>query len=180
MKRCIATTLACVFLSMAGTAFAADSLKIASVDPRKIAQESKIGVEATKSLSKTAEKLEKSLKAKEAELQKIKDALQGKGPQLTAKERTAKEKDIQKKLNQYREAAQDAQKQMLAKEEEFGRALTVKMEAALKEYAPKNGYAVVIRKGDLLYSDGAHEVTDITDDILKIIGPAPKEPAGKK
>lgn len=167
MKRSVLPFIACTFFAAAATATAADAVKIASVDTRRIAQESKVGIDATKSLSKTAEKLEKNLKAKEAELQKIKEALQGKGAQLSAKERAVKEKDAQKKFDQYREAAQEAQKTLLAKEEEYGRTFTGKLETILKQYAPKNGYAVVIRKGDLLYSDGKTDVADITADIIK-------------
>ena len=162
--------LACTIVALAGTVFAADAQKLASLDPREIAQESKTGMAATESLKKTAEKLEKSLKAKEAELQKIKDVLDGKGAKLTAKERTAKEKEIQNKLDQYRKAAEAAQRELLTKEEEFSRQLMEKVEAALKEYAPKNGYVAVIRKGDMIYSDPKLEVTDITEDILKIMG----------
>ena len=37
----------------------------------------------------------------------------------------------------------------------------------------KKGYALVIRKEPPLYSDGKVEVTDVTEDILKLVDAAP-------
>lgn len=185
MKHVLTTLLALVALSVAGAAFAADGTKLAAVDLRKIAQESKGGAEAAKVLSAMAGKLEKGLKSREAELNKIKSALEGKGKNLSAKERAAKEKEFQKKFEAYREAAQSAQKELQAREDELGGKIMAEIEKVIKEYAPKNGYALIIRKGDVIYSDGKYEVTDVTGDILKILdgGPqevAPKEEAPKK
>ncbi len=179
MKRLLTPLVALVALSVAGAAFAADGIKLASVDFRKIAQESKAGAEATKELSKVADKLEKGMKEKEAGLEKLKDALEGKGKKLTAKEKTAKEKELRKKLEAYREMAKDAQHELQTKEDEFGNKLMEKLDRIIKEFAPKNGYALVIRKGDVIYTDGKNEITDITADILKLLDGPPQEAAPK-
>ena len=76
MKGLSIPVFAALVLNIAGAALAADGVKIASVDVRKVAVESKAGTEAGKTLSKMAEKLEGNLKAKQTELEKIKDALQ--------------------------------------------------------------------------------------------------------
>jgi outer membrane protein len=180
MKRLLPPLVALVALSVAGAVFAADGIKLASVDLRKIAQESKAGAEAAKELSKVADKLEKGMKQKEAELDKIKDALEGKGKKLTAKEKTAKEKELRKKLEAYREMAKDAQHELQTKEDEYGNKLMEKLDKIIKEFAPKNGFALVIRKGDLIYTDGKNEMTDITADILKLLNGPPQEEAPKK
>lgn len=174
-----------IALAVTGSALAADGMKLASIDLSKIAQESKSGAEAKNSLEKLTETLGKKLKVKEAELDKIKAALEGKGKQLTAKERSAKQKEFQKKIEAYRQAAQGAQKELQTKEGAYLSKLMTEIEKAVKEYAPKNGYALVIRKGDLVYSDGKNQITDVTDDVLKLVdgGPqeaAPKEAAPKK
>lgn len=180
MKRLLIPVLTLLAISLAGAALAADEARIASVDLRKIALESKAGKEATKTMEKIAGKLQGKLKAREAELNKLKDALEGKGKQLSAKEITAKEKEIRKKLDQYREAAENAQKEMQAKEEEIGNRIMAEIEKIIKEYAPKNGFALVIRKGDIIYSDGKYQVTEVTDEILKIFDSAPPEGAPKE
>ena len=180
MNRLLTLLVALVALSVAGAAFAADGIKLASVDFRKIAQESKAGVEATKEISKLAGTLEKSLKEKEAELDKMKDTLEGKGKKLTAKERAAKEKEFKKKLDTYREAAKDAQKELQTKEDEYGTKLMGEVDRLIKEFAPKNGYSMVIRKGDAIYTDGKLETTDITADIIKILDAPPQTEPPKK
>lgn len=180
MKRLLIPILTLLVISLAGAALAADEARIASVDLRRIALESKAGAEATKTMEKIAGKLQGKLKAREAELNKLKDALEGKGKPLSAKEMTAKEKEIRKKLDQYREAAENAQKELQAKEEEISTRIMAGIEKAIKEYAPKNGIALVIRKGDIIYSDGKYQVTEVTDEILKILDSAPPEGAPKE
>ena len=180
MKRLLTPLVALIALSFAGAAFAADGIKLASVDLRKIALESKTGAEASKELSKIADELEKSLKMKEAALDKLKDTLEGKGKKLTAKEKTAKEKEFKKKLDAYRETAKDAQRDLQAKEDEFGNKVMNEIDRIIKEFAPKNGYSIVIRKSDIIYTDGKFETTDITADILKILDAPSQEAAPKK
>jgi Skp family chaperone for outer membrane proteins len=196
MKKLIILFQLCVILGIAAAASATDTIKapaetaqikpvseaapikLASIDVRKVAQECKEGVDATKTLSKMATKVEADLKRKQTELEKIKAALEGKGKQLTPQERTSKEKDIRKKLEKYRETAEKAQKDLQAKEEELGGKIIERIDKTVKEYAPKNGFALVVRKNELIYSDAKNEVTDITGEILKLVDSQPP-PAAK-
>ena len=180
MKRLFTSLAACAVLSLAGTAFAAEGIKLASVDLGMIAQESRAGSEAKKDLEKLKETLGKNLKKKEAELDKIKSALEGQGKQLTDKERSAKVKEFEKKIEAYRETAQKAQKELQTKGDEYGNKIMEAVEKLVKEYALKNNYALVIRKGDLLYNDEKNQVTDITADILKLYDTPPQDAASKQ
>jgi outer membrane protein len=177
MKRLLITACALFILTTAGAALASDGIKIASVDLRKVALECRDGVEASKILSKMAETLESTLKAKQTELEKIKDALDGKGKKLTAKERSAKEQELQKKIGQYRELGQNGQKELQAKEQELGSKIMDRIEKIVKEFAPKNGYSLVIRKSDIVYID---EKNDVTAQILKLVDAPPEEAPAKK
>jgi outer membrane protein len=177
MKLLLITTCALLILAAAGTAVAADSIKIASIDLRKIALESREGVEASKTMAKMNETVENTLKAKQAELKKFKDALEGKGKKLTAKERTAKEQEFQKKIDQYRELGQNAQKELQAKEQELESKIMDRIEKIVKEFAPKNGYSLVVRKSDVVYID---EKSDVTAQILKLVDAQPEEAPAKK
>jgi|ERR1039457_844300 outer membrane protein len=179
MKHLFASLTLLTAIALATTSYSADGLKIATIDLRKVAQQSKAGAEATKELSIFAEKLESSLKKKQAELEKIKDALEGKGKKLTDKERAAKEKEIKQKLDKYRELAQNAQKDLQAKESEHEQKIGKGIEKTVKEYSAKNGYALVIRKGDTAYTD-EKIIPDISDDILKLFDAALPEEAEKK
>ena len=154
-------------------------IKFAAIDVRKVAQECKEGVEATKTLTKMAKKAETDLKRKQNELEKIKEVLEGKGKPLTPQERTSKEKEIRKKLEKYRETAEKAQKDLQAREEDLGSKIIEKIDAVVKEYAARNGYPIVVRKGELIYSNAKNEITDITDDVLKLVDSQPPPAAVK-
>jgi outer membrane protein len=180
MKQLFTSLVALAVLAIAGAAFAAEGTKLATVDLRKIGQDSKAGAEANKALENLTEKLGKNLKKKEAELDKLRSALEGKGKKLSESERSAKVKEFEKKIGAYREAAGNAQKELQDKGEEFAKKLMADMEKVVREYAQKNSYALVIRKADVLYNDGKTPVTDITEEILKIFDTPPPEAAPKK
>lgn len=178
MKQIFTVLAALSVLSLAGISSAADGVKLASVDLGKIAQESKAGSEAKKELEKLKDKLGQNLKKKEAELDKLRSSLEGKGKKLTDSERSAKAKEFEKKIEAYRETAQNAQKELQAKGDEYGNKIMDALEKLIKDYAEKNGYALVIRKSDLLYNDEKNKVSDITGDIMKLFDapPAPSAP----
>ena len=180
MKRLITSLAACAVLSFAGTAYPAEGIKLASVDLGLIAQESKAGIEAKNNLEKLKETLGKNLKKKEAELDKIKSVLEGQGKQLSEKDRSAKAKEFEKKIEVYRETAQKAQKELQAKGDEYGGKIMTAVEKLINEYALKNNYALVIKKGDLLYNNEKNQVTDITADILKLYDNPPQDATSKK
>lgn len=180
MKHLFTSLAALAVLGIASAAFAAEGTKLASVDLRKIGQESKAGVEANKALEKLTENLGKNLKKKEAELDKLRATLEGKGKNLTDKERSAKAKEFEKKIGVYRETAQNAQKELQEKGEEIGKKIMADVEKIVKEYAKKNSYSLVLRKGDLIYDDGKNPVTDITEEILKIFDTPPPVESPKK
>jgi outer membrane protein len=168
MKHLRTFLTALAVLSLAGSAFAAEGVKIASVDLRKIALESKSGTEMANQLKKRKEKLEGDLKAKEAELKKFLASIDAKGKTMSAKELATKQKEAQKKYEKLQEMARTADKELQSKEEEFSGKIMASIEKIVKEYAVKNSYSLFIRKGDLVYTDGKYEVKDVTDDILKL------------
>ena len=180
MKRLFTSLAALVVLSLTGTAFSAEGGKLASVDLRKIALESKAGAQFMEDLKKKKEQLEGNLKTKEGELKKLLESLEGKGKKLSDKEKSAKQKQAQKKYEGLQEYAQKAQKELQSKEDEYTGKILSGVEKVIKEYAAKNGYSLFIRKGDLVYTDGKYEVKDVTDDILKLYDGAPQEEAAPK
>ena len=180
MKHLFTSLAALVVLFLTGTAFSAEGGKLASVDLRKIAIESKVGAQATEDLKKQKEQLEGKLKAKESELKKLLDSLEGKGKKLSDKEKSAKQKQAQKKYEGLQEYAQNAQKELLAKEDEYTSKILSGVEKVIKDYAVKNGYSLFIRKGDMVYTDGKYEVKDVTEDILKLYDSTPQEEAASK
>jgi outer membrane protein len=177
MKHLRTFLAALAVFSLAGSAFAAGSVKIASIDMRKIALESKNGVAMATELKKLKDKLEVDLKAKDVDLKKFLKSLEAKGKTLSAKEMDAKKKEAQKKYEKLQESAKNADKELQAKEEEFSGKVMARLEKIVKDYAVKNGYSLFIRKGDLVYTDGKNEIKDVTDDIMKIYDSEQQKPA---
>jgi outer membrane protein len=180
MKHLFTYLAACAVLSLAGTALAADGIKIASVDLRRIALESKAGSQAAENLDKKKNQLEKNLKAKEAEFKKFLESLEAKAKKMSDKEKAAKKKDAQKKYEALQEAAEKAQVELRSKEEEYTAKIQAGIEKVVKEYAVKNGFAMFIRKGDLIYTDGKIEIKEVTDDILKLYDASDQGEGAKK
>ena len=165
----------CITLSLAITAFAAEEVKLGSVDFRKVAQQSEAGKKATSGLKEIAEKYQATLNTKGKELDKLKSALEEKGSKLPEAKRSAKEKELQKKFQEYRQFGENAERELVKKEDEFTKQIGGDLEKIVKEYGQKNGFAVIVRKDALLYNDARYEVKDLTDDILKLF-----DGAGKK
>ena len=165
----------CLTLSLAGAAFAADEVKLGSVDFRKVAQQSETGKKAASGLKEMTEKYQVALNTKGKELDKLKKALEEKGSKLTETKRDAKEKELQKKFLEYRQFGEKAEREMLKKEEELTKQLGEELEKVVKEFGQKNGYAAIVRKDALIYNDARYEVKDLTDEIVKLF-----DAAGKK
>jgi outer membrane protein len=180
MKRVVTMIASLAILSLATAGFAADGIKIASIDLRKIALESKVGVQAAESLDKKKDQLENNLKAKEAEFKKFLDATEAKSKTMSEKEKAAKKKEAQKKYEALKKSAENAQVELRAKEEEFTKRIQAGIEKVVKDYAVKNGYTMFIRKGDLIYTDGKNDIKDLTDDILKLYDDSQQEEGTKK
>jgi Skp family chaperone for outer membrane proteins len=52
-----------------------------------------------------------------------------------------------------------------------------RIEMIVKDFALKNGYALVVRKSDVVYID---EKSDVTAQILKLVDAPPEEAPAKK
>ena len=148
-------------------------LKIGSVDLPKVAEKSDAGTRAMATLKEMYEKFQASMKKKEKELEKLKTALQGKD--LTPEKRAAKEKQFQKKFGEYQKSGSDAQKEFAEKQAELGKKIKEDLDRLVKDYGREHGYAVIINKEGLVYNDSKYDITDLTDDILKLANSAGKK-----
>src|ERR1039457_3012621 len=90
-------------LTLSTAAFAADEIKLGVVDLPKIVRESDAGKKGTAVLKELFEKYQAALSAKEKELEKLKSALEKKGQTLSAAKRSAREKELQKKFQEFQQ-----------------------------------------------------------------------------
>jgi len=150
-------------------------IKLGAVDMPKVVQESEAGKKATAALKELFEKYKASLGAKEKTLEKLKTALEKNAQTLTPAKRNAKEKELQKKFQEYQEFGQKAQQDVAKKEQELIKPIMDSLEKLVQDYGRANGYAAIAHKGGLVFNDGKYEVKDLSDEILKQF-----DAAGKK
>ena len=142
-------------------------IKLGVVDLPKVVQESEAGKKGTAALKELFEKYKTSLGAKEKALEKLKATLEKNAQTLTPAKRSAKEKELQKKFQEYQEFGQKAQQDVAKKEEELIKPIMESLEKLVKDYGRANGYAAIAHKGGLVYNDSKYEVKDLSDEILK-------------
>jgi outer membrane protein len=155
-------------ISLATTALAADETKLGAVDFRKVAQESEAGKKAASTLKEMNEKYQAQLNERAKDLEKLRKAFVDKMKDLPPAKRVAKEKELQKKFQEYREFGQKAEQEMAKKDKEVSDKIGEALEKVIKEYGKNNGYTVIVQKEGFIYSDGKHEVKDLTDEIQKL------------
>ena len=78
-------------------------------------------------------------------------------------------KDFEKKIEEYQEFVQKAEKEMQSLQEELTRKLYQQIEQAAGDYGKASGFTAICVKKDLLYLGGGVEVEDVTEALLKLV-----------
>ncbi len=163
----ISISICLIVLFLATWAFSAEEIKLGAVDLPRVVRESEAGKKGAADLKKLYEKYQAQIRAKEGKLDKLQKALLEKGKSLPPEKRSAKEKELQKKFQEYQEFAKNAQEDIAKKESDLLRPIMESLEKLVKDYGRANGYAAITAKGGLVYNDGKYEVKDLSDDILR-------------
>jgi outer membrane protein len=142
-------------------------VKLGYVDIQKIFQESKAGQKAFDILKKSRDKFQKQLTEKGKKLDALKKSLEAKAPQMNQLEKEAKAKEFQAKVAELQESGQKAEKEITKQAEDVRHKLQNKILKMIREYGEKNNFTVIA--AEMLYSDGNHKSTDITDSVIKEI-----------
>jgi outer membrane protein len=165
MKRIIIALSIALSLGLVSGAFAADGIKIGSVDIQKILISSDAGKEAKEQLAVRANKYEGEKNSREDELKKLKAELEKQNVLLSESARGAKEKDYQQKLKEYQRFLKDAQDDLQGKNDELTNKIVGSIVQLIQDYGKKNGYTILFVKNEgMIYVD---EKADLTDAILK-------------
>jgi outer membrane protein len=173
MKRITVALALSLCLALSSGAFAADGLKLGSVDIQKVLLLSDAGKEAKDQLAQRAGKYEAEKNAKEDELKKLKADLEKQGILLAENARVAKERDYQQRLKEYQRFLKDAQDDLQAKNDELTNKIVDEIVKVTQEYGSKNGYtAIFVRNEAMVYLD---EKADLTNEVLKQFNAARKK-----
>ena len=175
MNKILASVVLSLSLALAPAAFAADGVKLGSVDIQKVLILSDVGKEAKEQLAAKGNKYEGEKNTREDELKKLKGELEKQSVLLSESARSAKEKDYQQKLKEYQRFLKDAQDDLQAKNDELTNRIVEEIVKFIRGYGKQNGYSAIFVKNDsMVYVD---EKVDLTDEILKAFNAAKK--AGK-
>lgn len=182
---CAAATFLMILIAGPGTAADASEVKtkIGTVNIQNVLDNSEAGKKALADLKSKAEKEKETLEKKLEAVKKLEKEIESQ--RLVAKEGALSEKEQElKRLRRDLEATkEDSQTSFQKLQAQIMRKLVGDVTRIIKEYSRKNGYSLVLEKGEspnmiagfVLYAD---EAVDISSAIVKVYDEEQK--AGKK
>jgi len=156
--------------------FAAKSqsaMNVAFIDLQKVMLESEPGKQIRGTLTKEAERLKASLDGKQAELQRLKDAVEKQGATMTPEARGQKEKDYQAKLKDYQRLYNDYQAELQQKDAEFTQKVLKQVEEVVRGLGEREKYTLIFEKSQagILF---AQPSVDITNKVITLFNQSAK------
>ena len=157
----LVVTLASPVMAQQNQAAKQPNFPIAVVDVGRVFRESKQGQAIDQQLRKEGQELEKQMQAKDADLKKayealIKDAQSGK---TTREALEAKEKELQKKIQDFQAERAKSMDDMNRKAEDTLKPLQDKTEKAIEGLAKSNGFVVVLNSAGVVYAPNSIDIT---------------------
>ncbi|MFZ2949477.1 MAG: OmpH family outer membrane protein [Desulfuromonadaceae bacterium] len=151
------------------TAAATQAARIGYVDIARIGTESERGKAFRALLTSKKDSLQGKIEGKKKALDKLKASIEGKIATMTPKQREAKSKEFQKKLEDLQKLAQASEEEFLALQEKETGALYRAIEQTAVEHGKANGYAAIVVKKELLYTGSSVDAQDVTDALIKAL-----------
>ncbi len=172
MKQIVMVCTFVLSLALASSAFAADEVKLGSVDVQKILTLSDAGKEARVQLDTKAGKIDKEKKSREEELDKLKTDLEKQRVLLSETERNAKETAYEQRLQEYEQFVNKAKEELQAENVELTKRIAGDIFKIVQDYGRKKGYLFIFVKNDsMMYLD---EKVDLTNEILQALNASGK------
>lgn len=168
--RSLLIPVALVVPAMAQTAPAAPApTKVAIIQFQGAVLTTQEGQQAQAALKAKFDPLKRELEKRQADLQAMQDKLQEGGATLSAEARARLERDIASGTRSLNNAGEDLNNDVQEQENRVMQSMAGKMGALIRDYATKNGYAVVIdvssQQSSVLWASPA---VNITADIVKL------------
>ncbi len=159
-KKIVMVVTICAFVFPVMTLHAADVAKIGVIDLQRILMTSDPGKAAQADLKKKGGKIEEDFKAREAEILKLKEAIEQEAYVMTRESRDEKEREYRIKINDFK----SLQKKRMLDLKELENRLVSKIRDELKGIVSvigkEEGYLLIIDKAVLHYYPNAIDVTD--------------------
>lgn len=142
------------------------AIKIGFVDMSKIATESAEGKAATDALKAKSEKLRKKIESAQKQLEKQKAAIQAKLPTMTPKERAAKGKEFENKVDEYQKMVRASELEVTKLQDRLTKEVGGVVKKAASDFAKANGYLLIAEEKAVLFLDDKIKAKDLTDEVI--------------
>jgi outer membrane protein len=154
-----------VTLLALGTAAAARAdVKLAYVDIQRALNDCRNGKSAKAEFRGRLQRVEAQLQGEQDEVQRLKDELEKKGPLMQPDQRDSLEQEYERKLRDFQEDYKNTRDSLQQKDSEITGAIVRDLATIVRQIGIKNGYTMVMEKGNLLW---AIPSADITDDVIR-------------
>ena len=124
---------------------------------------------------KEVERIQRDLKGKQDELNKLKEEIELQGAMLTPEARAEKQRQYENKLRDFKRLYEDYQEEMRREDAQLSEKILRKLMQIIEVYGEANGYDLILEKTQsaVLYKS---ELLDITLEIIREYDKAPKTP----
>lgn len=146
------------------SSFAADSVKIVSLDLQKVLNESEAGKKAKSDLEALIKSKESIIEEKGKVIEKLRGELEKQASVLSAEARKNREDELEKLVREYQRILQDSQAEVKKKEGELTDAIIKEIRGIIEKIGEEEGYTLIIERSMVLYSNKG---IDITDTVIK-------------
>jgi len=144
-------------LAVAAASTAHAEIKLAYVDIQRALNDCRNGKAAKEAFRGRLERVQSQLQGEQNEVQALKDELEKKGPLMQPDQRQSLEEQYSRKLRDFRDSLQE-------KDNEITGEIVRDLATVVRQIGIKNGYTMVMEKGNLLWATPS---TDITDDVIR-------------
>ncbi len=165
----IAVFVGLLVVALSSPSLSAD-LKIAVIEPERVADETALGKRMKATLTKYLEGSQKVIDTDEAVLRKLEDELRTQGPLLSAEAREAKQESYQQQVMAYQQKVNEINRELQERRKTESDKYAKLLKAAVARVAKRGGLTLVLAKmpdsGMVLFH---HTSLDITPQVIKEI-----------
>ena len=154
------------------------NLKIAYIDLQKVMAMSERGQQARQMLEKKRTELGKKIKAKETELNKMKEKLERQGMMLSEKARAEKESEYQKQVRDFKLFVSDSEGELKKTYQELTKSILQDLEKVIAKVGKEGKYSMILgrQESSIFYADRKY---DITQEVINAYNQWRKEQQAK-
>jgi outer membrane protein len=153
-------------MALVSVVWAADPAKVGFVDMQRALNLCEAGQEAKKAMSVEVDKVQKTLEAKQKELNKLRDDLEKRGSVMNESVRREKEKDYQAKLRDLQRLQRDFDEDFRRRDREYTDKVLRDLAKIVQTIGEEGKYTVILEPNQptIIYiSKGL----DLTDEVIK-------------